>query len=62
MTGTTDQERFSRTIACSSRAAELQLYPPIGHGEHILLPGAVTVWQTAVESFLAKVGLDQLRN
>ena len=45
-----------------SGTAELQLYPPIGHGEHILLPGAVTVWQTAVESFLAKVGLDQPRN
>ena len=42
--------------------AELQLYPPIGYDGHILLPGAVTVWQTAVQSFLARVGLDQPRN
>jgi len=42
--------------------AELQLYPPIGHDGNILLPGAVTVRQTAVQSFLAKVGLDQPRN
>ena len=42
--------------------AELQLYPPIGHDGHILLPGAVTVWQTAVQDFLARIGVIQSGN
>jgi hypothetical protein len=42
--------------------AELQLYPPIGHDGHILLPGGVTVWQTAVQDFLARIGVDQSGN
>ena len=37
--------------------AELWLFPPIGHDGHILLPGAVTVWQTDVQEFLARIGM-----
>jgi len=55
-------QSYHRVFIQGGGTAELQLYPPIGHDGHILLPGPVTVWQTAVESFLAKVGLDQPRN
>lgn len=37
--------------------ATLRLFPPIGHDGHILLPGAVTVWQTAAQDFLVRLGL-----
>jgi hypothetical protein len=45
----------------SPREVKLEgmLYRPPAPG---MLPGAVTVWETAVQSFLAKVGLDQPRN
>jgi len=55
-------QSYHRLFIQGGGTAELQLYPPIGHDGHILLPGAVTVWQTAVQSFLARVGLDQPRN
>jgi dienelactone hydrolase len=38
-------------------AATLELFPPIGRDGHILLPGAVTVWQPAVRDFLVRLGL-----
>jgi dienelactone hydrolase len=37
--------------------ATLAIFPPIGHDGHILLPGAVGTWQTAVHDFLARLGL-----
>jgi pimeloyl-ACP methyl ester carboxylesterase len=55
-------QSYHRVFIQGGGTAELQIYPPIGHDGHILLPGAVTVWQTAVQSFLAKVGFDQPRN
>ncbi len=55
-------QSYHRLFIQGGGTAELQLYPPIGHDGHILLPGAVTVWQTAVQSFLERVGLDQPRS
>lgn len=37
--------------------AELHLFPPIGHGGHILLPPHVEVWSAAVDDFLNRIGL-----
>lgn len=55
-------QSYHRLFVQGGGTAELQLYPPIGYDGHILLPGAVTVWQVAVQSFLARVGLEQPRN
>ncbi len=55
-------QSYHRVFIQGGGTAELQLYPPIGHDGHILLPGAVTVWQSAVQEFLARIGLDQPRN
>lgn len=37
--------------------ATLAIFPPIGHDGHILLPGAVSTWQTTVHDFLVRIGL-----
>ena len=37
--------------------ATLAIFPPIGHDGHILLPGAVSTWQTTVHEFLVRLGL-----
>jgi dienelactone hydrolase len=55
-------QSYHRLFIQSGGTAELQLYPPIGHDGHILLPGAVTVWRSAVQDFLARIGLDPPRN
>jgi dienelactone hydrolase len=39
--------------------ATLEMFPPIGHDGHILLPGEVRAWRTAVSDFLARLGLRQ---
>jgi hypothetical protein len=38
-------------------AAALEMFPPIGHDGHILLPGEVRAWRPAVEAFLARLQL-----
>lgn len=50
---------YDRAFTLAGGTAELQIFPPIGHDGHILLPGAVDVWQTAVQQFLAQIGLDR---
>lgn len=55
-------QSYHRAFIQAGGAAELRLFPPIGHDGHILLPGAVTVWQSAVQDFLTRIGLDQPRN
>ena len=37
--------------------ATLEMFPPIGRDGHILLPGEVRAWRTAVEAFLAGLQL-----
>jgi dienelactone hydrolase len=41
--------------------ATLEMFPPIGHDWHILLPGEVRAWRTPVEGFLAGLGLGEPR-
>lgn len=36
--------------------AELQMFPPIGHDGHILLPRHPGVWESAVDRYLTRVG------
>ena len=36
---------------------ELHVFPPIGDDGHILLPGAVSVWDRIVDAFLDRLGL-----
>jgi pimeloyl-ACP methyl ester carboxylesterase len=52
---------YHRGFIAGGGTAELQLFPPIGHDGHILLPPAVTVWQAAVGDFLARIGLSGAR-
>jgi dienelactone hydrolase len=49
---------YHRAFTLGGGTAELQIYPPIGHDGHILLPGAADVWRTSVSEFLARIGLD----
>lgn len=37
--------------------ATLEMFPPIGRDGHILLPGEVRAWGTAVSEFLTRLGL-----
>ena len=55
-------QSYHRAFIQAGGTAELQIFPPIGHDGHILLPGAVTVWQTAVQDFLVQLGLDRPRD
>jgi dienelactone hydrolase len=55
-------QSYHRAFIQAGGTAELQLFPPIGHDGHILLPGAITVWQTAVQDFLVRIGLDRPRD
>lgn len=55
-------QSYHRAFIQGGGTAELRLFPPIGHDGHILLPGAVTVWQTAVQEFLARIGVDSPGN
>lgn len=48
---------YHRAFTQGGGVAELQLFPPIGHDGHILLPPSVRVWQAAVADFLARIGL-----
>jgi dienelactone hydrolase len=48
---------YHRTFTQAGGTAELQIFPPIGYDGHILLPGAIDVWQIAVQSFLVRLGL-----
>lgn len=50
---------YHRAFTQAGGTAELEIFPPIGHDGHILLPGAVDVWRTAVQRFLARIGLDR---
>jgi dienelactone hydrolase len=50
---------YHRAFTLAGGRAELQIFPPIGHDGHILLPGAVDVWRTAVQSFLVQIGLER---
>lgn len=52
---------YHRAFTQAGGTAELQIFPPIGHDGHILLPGAVDVWQTAVQRFLVRIGLERPR-
>jgi dienelactone hydrolase len=47
---------YHRAFTDAGGTADLQLFPPIGHDGHILLPPAVHVWQTPVADFLARLG------
>jgi alpha-beta hydrolase superfamily lysophospholipase len=50
---------FHRAFTQAGGMAELDIYPPIGHDGHILLPGAADVWRSDVQRFLAQIGLDR---
>ena len=50
---------YHRAFTQAGGTAELRLFPPIGHDGHILLPGAITVWLTAVQDFLVRLGLER---
>ena len=39
--------------------ATLEMFPPIGHDGHILLPGEARAWRTAVSDFLDRLGLGE---
>jgi hypothetical protein len=39
--------------------AMLEIFPPIGHDGHILLPGEIRAWRTAMADFLARLGLGE---
>jgi dienelactone hydrolase len=39
--------------------ATLEMFPPIGRDGHILLPGEVRAWRTAVSDFLDRLGLGE---
>lgn len=53
---------YHRAFTQAGGTAELHLLPPIGHDGHILLPGAITVWQSTVQDFLTRLGLDRPRD
>lgn len=55
-------QSYHRAFIQGGGTSELQLYPPIGYDGHILLPGAIIVWQKAVQDFLVRLGLDRPRN
>lgn len=55
-------QSYHRAFTQAGGTAELQLFPPIGRDGHILLPGAIGVWQTAVRDFLVRLGLDRARD
>ena len=55
-------QSYHRAFSQAGGTAELHPFPPIGHDGHILLPGAITVWQTAVQDFLVRIGLDRPRD
>jgi dienelactone hydrolase len=48
---------YHRAFTGAGGTAELQLFPPIGHDGHILLPRSVSVWSTAVDAYLRQLGL-----
>jgi len=48
---------YHQAFTLAGGTAELRLFPPIGYDGHILLPGAVDVWRTAVGAYLARIGL-----
>jgi hypothetical protein len=37
----------------------LEIFPPIGHDGHILMPGEIRAWRTAMADFLARLGLGE---
>jgi len=55
-------QSYHRAFLQGGGTAELRLFPPIGYDGHILLPGATSVWQTAVQDFLLRLGLDRFRD
>jgi len=48
---------YHRAFTGSGGTAELYVFPPIGHDGHILLPRSVSVWTSAVDGFLRRIGL-----
>lgn len=55
-------QSYHRAFTQAGGTAELHLFPPIGHDGHLLLPGAITVWLTAAQEFLVRLGLDRPRD
>ncbi len=47
---------YHRAFTGAGGTAELQLFPPIGHDGHILLPRSVAVWSSAVAEYLRRIG------
>jgi poly(3-hydroxybutyrate) depolymerase len=60
--GSTGAGRVAPTSTDFFRYPEVArfFFPPIGHDGHILLPGAISVWRSALQDFLARLGLDPL--
>jgi dienelactone hydrolase len=48
-----------RAFTGAGGTADLELFPPIGHDGHILLPRSVAVWGAAVDVFLRRIGLSR---
>ena len=48
---------YHRAFTSNGGAADLRIFPPIGHDGHILLPPAVAVWRHDVAEFLKRIGL-----
>jgi dienelactone hydrolase len=48
-------QRFRR----AGGTATLEMFPPIGHDGHILLPGEIRAWRSAMVDFLARLGLGE---
>jgi dienelactone hydrolase len=48
---------YHRAFTKSGGAADLRLFPAIGHDGHDLLPRSAAVWQQAVDDFLERIGL-----
>jgi dienelactone hydrolase len=48
---------YHRGFVRAGGTATLEMFPPIGRDGHILLPGEVRAWRTAVEAFLAGLQL-----
>jgi dienelactone hydrolase len=55
--GPTAVRAYHRAFTGAGGAADLELFPPIGHDGHILLPRSVAVWGPAVDVFLRRLGL-----
>ena len=52
---------YHRAFTAAGGTADLEMFPPIGHDGHILLPRSVSVWASAVDAFLRRIGLGSSR-